>query len=226
MSLKVRKEEYTTLGDFIKASFERDQAAIMVRYPKLNAAFLADFTAKLDEVRVLESNLVLTEEQKSATEALYLEATALNKELNFLSSYAKEAGLNTARITALKEDLKNSNIEGALLKIEAVKQFVVAHSEALEEEGMPAGFAVALDNHKVSMAAKNALQNAYMNSRKQLTEANDAQYKALYAYITKIAKAGKLVFDGSIIKDEYVISKSVARMRVAKATTSGAAPTA
>ena|GEM_PF-1236537 len=226
MVLKIRKEEYTALGDFIKTSFVRDQAAIMARFPKLNAAFLADFTAKLDAVKVLESGLVLTEEQKTATEALYVEATALNKELNFLSSYAKEAGLNTDAITALKNDLRDSNIEGALLKIESVKQFVVAHSAALEDEGMAAGFAVALENHKVSMAAKNALQNAYMNSRKQLTDANAAEYKALYGFITKIVKAGKLVFDGTVTKDEYVITKTVGRMRAAKGNSSGAAPTA
>jgi hypothetical protein len=39
MNLKIRKEEYSALGDFVKASFVRDQAAIIARFPKLNAAF-------------------------------------------------------------------------------------------------------------------------------------------------------------------------------------------
>ena len=44
---KLRKEEYTTLGDFIKVSFERDLATITARYPKLNEAYKNQFVAKL-----------------------------------------------------------------------------------------------------------------------------------------------------------------------------------
>ena len=63
MSLRIRKEEYTALGDFVRVSFVRDQAVILSRFTKLNAGFLVDFTAKLEEIKVLESGLVLTEEQ-------------------------------------------------------------------------------------------------------------------------------------------------------------------
>ena len=106
------------------------------------------------------------------------------------------------------------NIEGALLKIEGVKQFVVAHKTVLEAEGMASNFDATLDAHKNSMMQKNALQNSYMNNRKQLTEQNSAKYKALYLYITKIIKAGKLLYDGETKKDEYIVSKVISRMRV------------
>ena len=216
MNLKIRKEEYSALGDFVKASFVRDQAAIIARFPKLNAAFLVDFTALLDEVKTLESDLVLTEEQKTATAALYTDARLLNKELNFLSAYMKSAGLSSSAVSDLKTDLTKNNIEGAILKIESVKQYVIANSAALIDEGMAADFKETLDTFKQSLSDKNALQNSYMNSRKALTDANKAKYSALYAYITKIVKAGKLVFDGSITKDEYTITKTVSRMRAAK----------
>ena len=216
MNLKIRKEEYSALGDFVKASFVRDQAAIIARFPKLNAAFLVDFTALLDEVKTLESDLVLTEEQKTATAALYTDARLLNKELNFLSAYMKSAGLSSSAVSDLKTDLTKNNIEGAILKIESVKQYVIANSAALIDEGMAADFKETLDTFKQSLSDKNALQNSYMNSRKALTDANKAKYSALYAYITKIVKAGKLIFDGSITKDEYTITKTVSRMRAAK----------
>ena len=216
MNLKIRKEEYSALGDFVKASFVRDQAAIIERFPKLNAAFLGDFTALLDEVKTLESGLVLTEEQKTATAALYTYAGLLNKELNFLSTYMKSAGLSSSAVSELKTDLTKNNIEGAILKIESVKQYVIANSAALIDEGMAVDFKDTLDAFKQSLSDKNALQNSYMNSRKALTDANKAKYSALYAYITKIVKAGKLIFDGSITKDEYTITKTVSRMRAAK----------
>jgi|JI6StandDraft_1071083.scaffolds.fasta_scaffold57675_2 hypothetical protein len=216
MSTRIRKEEYTSLGDFVRASFVRDQATIMARYPKLNAAFLTDFTNKLEAVKSLESELVLTEEQKTATASLYAEAAVLNKELNFLKSYIAEAGLNADAVTALKDDLFKNNIEGAILKIEGVKQYVVAHAATLEAEGMAATFPATLDAHKVSLSAKNATQNSLMNNRKALTDASSAEYKALYGFITKIMTAGKLVFDGTVTKDEYNITRTVGRMRAYK----------
>ena len=113
---KLRKEEYTTLGDFIKVSFERDLATITARYPKLNEAYKNQFVAKLEEVKTLESGLMLTEEQKNATQSLYQEVDVVNKELNFLSSYCKDAGISTEAVTDLKKLLAKGNVEGAVLK--------------------------------------------------------------------------------------------------------------
>ena len=211
---RVRKEEYTTLGDFIRTSFVRDQAAILVRFPKMNAAYLTAFTAKLTEVKTLESGLVLTEQQKNATASLYAEADIVNEDLNFLISYLKRAKLNTTEVSKLKRDLSISNIEGAVLQMESVKQYVVANSAALIAEGMAAGFVVAFDARKVSLTQKNALQNSVMNARKTLTDANVDKYEALYDYIVDIVDAGKLVFAKSVVKDEYNVSKILKRMRV------------
>lgn len=218
MSTRIRKEEYTSLGDFVRTSFVRDQAIIMARYPKLNADFLASFTAKLEEIKTLESGLILTESQKTVTANLYAEAGILNKELNFLNSYIADAGLNNSVVTAMKSDLFKNNIEGAILKIESVKQFITAHLTALEAEGMAATFPAALEAHKVSLSANNALQNSFMNNRKSLTAASKVQYEALYDFITKIMNAGKLVFDGTITKDEYNITRTIGRMRAPKHT--------
>ena len=130
--MRIRKEEYTTLGDFILPSFERDQAAIAVHFPKFDAAFLAAFTAKLAYVKALESSIVPTEEQKAATTRLYGFADELGGKLAFLNSYLKDAGLNTGIVTALKKDIFSRNIEGAVLKLEGVKQYVESHLAALD----------------------------------------------------------------------------------------------
>ena len=214
------------MGDFIKASFERDQSTIVARFPKLDGDFFNGFSAKLEEIKTLESGLVQTEQQKNATAALYAEAALLNKELNFLSGYMREAGISSAAVADLKDCLNRGNIEGAILKIESIKQFVVANQAALEAEGMARDFISLLDSHKMSLAAKNAQQNILMNSRKQLTEANNAQYNKLHDFIKKVGRAGKLVFDGDVRKDEYTLSKVVARMRAAKAGAAGLEPAA
>lgn len=216
MNANVRIEEIAPLGDFVKTSYTRDFAVIENRFPKLDTGFRTGFESQLALIKTLESSLVLTEEQKGVTASLYEEADELNSDLNFLKSYIGDAGLNAKVIEPLKSYLHNGNIEGALLKIEGVKQFVLAHEAALEEHGMAPGFATVLDNYKVSMTTKNTTQNAIMNSRKELTDANITQYDALLKIIRTICSKGKLVFKDTVYEDEYVMSKVVKRMRAVK----------
>ena len=218
MNANVKIEEIAPLGDFVLTSYTRDFGAIESKFPKLNADFKAEFEAKLALVKDLESSLVLTEQQKGVTASLYAEANELSKELNFLKVYVKDAGLNFGVVLPLKQDLQNGNIEGALLKMEAVKQFVVTHKTALMEEGMPAEFDVVLTNYKLSMTTKNNLQNEILNNRKQLTEVNKVHYDELKDMIKKICSKGKLVFTKTVYENEYVVTKVAQRMRAAKRT--------
>ncbi|WP_264521221.1 hypothetical protein [Flavobacterium sp. N1994] len=143
----------------------------------------------------------------------------MNAELTVLNSYVADAGLNTQVITALKNDLYNGNIEGAVLKTEGVLQFVTSNQAALEEEGMLAGFVTVLDDYITKLAAKNSLQNDYMNSLKKLTETNGSHYDELYGFISKIAAKGKLIFKETVTYDEYSIAKNIGRMRAIRVTT-------
>ena len=182
----------------------------------MNSGYLDTFENQLVVVKKLEGTLKLTEDQKSATAELYAEADVVNKDLNFLSSYFKDAGLPTESITQLKKSLTKSDIEGALLEMNDVKQYVEAHQAALEAEGMSAGYPAELEGHRVSMAAKNTLQNSVLNSRKLLVDANKGDYKALYEFIKTVAEKGKLVFKVTVIEDEYSITKLIGRMRAPK----------
>ncbi len=213
MGFTVRKEEYSTLGDFIRTSFIRDQGEILARYPKLNVSFLAAFESKLERVKVLESTIVFTQEQKEATKGLHVAGEKLNKELNFLVSYMNKTKLSSDAVSDLKKDLHKKNFDGAVLKIEGVKQFVEKNSSILVPEGMSPGLPADLLAVKTNMATLNALQNKLMNDRKEITRVNKKEYKALYDFIAEIAEAGRLVFSDSNVKDEYTFSKIVHRMR-------------
>lgn len=216
MNANVKNEEVTALGDFILTSYARDFDVIKSKFTKMNAVFRDEFIAKLTFVKQLEGSLVLTERQKGVTASLCKEAKQLNDELNFLSAYFKDALLNTSIVTDLKTDLFSGNIEGVLLKIENLKQFIVVHQTVLVAEGMDAGFATALTNYKVGMTAKNIAQNEIINNRKQLTNGNQSHYKALLKIIRKIVRNGKVVFKGTVTQDEYTAIKVIERMRAAK----------
>jgi len=221
MNANVKIEEVAPYGDFVLTSYTRDFDAIKAKFPKMDNAFKDGFVAKLDFVKELESSLVLTESQKAVTESLYAEAKRLNTDLNFLSAYFADASLNTAIVTGLKNDLLNRNIEGAILKIESVKQFVASNQAALIAQGMDANFADVLTDYKVSLTQKNNEQNELFNNRKQLTDANQMHYDELLKMIKKIVRNGKLVFKGSVTQDEYTTGKIVQRMRAAKKKAEG-----
>lgn len=216
MKTKLRKEEYTAMGDFILPSFVRDQAEIESKFPKFNAAFLTAFTNKLEFVKHLESSLVVTDEQKKVTKGLYETAGVLNAELTVLNSYINDADLNPATVTAVKNDIFAHNIEGAVLKLEAVIQFIQLNQAELEAEGMPHDFRSILMDYKEQLEAKNTIQNNFMNRIRTLVETNRQHYDELYGYIAKIANKGKLVFKDSVVRDEYTVSKIQKRMRNAK----------
>ena len=209
----IKLEEYTTLGDFILPSFTRDQSVFLTHFTKFDAAFLTKFTTKLAFVKELESSFLITEQQKDTTKSLYLQATALNNDLNFTSLYFKDAGFSSTAITDLKKDLNNHNIEGAVLKIESLKQYIVANQPALEAQGMPHDFPVKLNDYKIDLEKKNKDQNEYMKAHKELTDANMAHYVELYSYISQIAQKGKVIFKKTVYADEYNISKYLKKMR-------------
>ena len=216
MNANVRIEEVTALGDFVLTSYTRDFDAIKSKFIKLDAAFKDGFVAKLAFVKTLESSLVLTEAQKNVTATLYAEANRLNVELNFLSSYFKDAQLNSGIISDLKVDLNNGNIEGAILKIEGLKQFVTTNQSLLVEQGMAADYTTVLDDYKVDLEKKNNTQNDILNHRKELTDKNSRHYDELLKMIKQIINKGKLVFKGTVYEDEYITTKVIQRMRAAK----------
>ena len=216
MNSNVKNEEYVPLGEFIYVSFERDQREIEAKFKKLDGPFMEAFRAKIDFVKDLESSLVLTTEQSRVTDELYAEAAAFNKEVNYLSSYFKGAGLPTTSITKMKDFFFSRNIEGGLLELKAVKQLARVHEGALVAEGMEAAYPDKMDAAYNSMSAKNVMQNTIMNDRKTLVRNNRADYDELYDYIATVAEKGKVVFKGTGVEDEYTIDDIIKRMRAPK----------
>lgn len=216
MNSNVKNEEFVPLAEFLMVSFERDQKEIEAKFKKLDGPFMEAFRNKIEFVKDLESSLVLTTEQSRVTEELYAEAAAFNKEVNFLSSYFKGAGLPTASITKMKDFLFSRNIEGALLELKAVKQLARANETALKAEGMETDYPDKMDAAYASMSEKNVMQNTIMNNRETLVRNNRADYDALYDYIATVAEKGKIVFDGTGFEDEYTISDIIKRMRAPK----------
>lgn len=212
-SVKLKIEEYVPAASFLKTSFVRDRAELSGRFSEFTVGYETEFVNQLLVVKNLEQALVLTEEQKEVTKGLYVSAELLNKELNFVSFYFKRAQLDGSVLTKVKRDLTKRNIEGALLKLEGLVQYIIDKHVVLESKGMAVGFPAALQVEATDLETKNELQNELMNLRKQLHEDNSADYKLLYSFMSTIVSAGKVMYDGHVKKDEYTITKLIARMR-------------
>lgn len=213
MSTKLRIEEYLPTGAFLETSFSRDRSELEANFSEFTPGYLADFQNQLAIVSRLEDSLVLTQEQKGVTQSLYIAKDAMNKELNILSFHFKRAKLDTKAISKAKKDLSAGNVEGANLKLKAIIQMIDSKTEDLESKGMKTGYSIKLATRNKDLLDKNVLQNKLMDARGQLSEDNSAVYKMLYKYISTIAQAGKIIYDGQGKRDEYVISKLVSRMR-------------
>ena len=81
---------------------------------------------------------------------------------------------------------------------------------------MSAGFVATVETDVEDLSAKNELQNDVMNIKGQLHRDSASEYKKLYAYISTIAAAGKIMYDGDGKAGEYTLSKVLSRMRVIK----------
>ena len=220
------KEEYIPAGLFLRTSFERDQGELSVRFKDFTSVFLADFIAKIDKVKTLESAIIMTDDQKKATADLYSAADDLNNEFNFLVYYFKKLKFDTAVLSAVKKDLNSRNIEGAVAKIEDVIQLITVHQTELEDKGMAAGFVQDLSTRRDYLEAKNVLQNKYKNDIATLYKDNKVEYDALYDYIKDIADAGKRLYAGQKKAKEYTVSSLIKRMRVVKKDVGGGKNTA
>jgi hypothetical protein len=212
-SLRLKVEEYSPIAGFLKDSFAVDRPALSVRFAKFTPQFEADFNAQRLVVKDLDSTLVLTEEQKGVTNLLYNKADEVNAELNFLSYYFREAGLDTKIITKTKSNLVSRNIEGACLKIKDIIQYIAANQSNLESKGMATNYPADLATDRLFLESKNEVQNTVKNAVKDLYNANRTAYDDLYSYISTICDAGKIMYKGQIKADQYTISKLQQRMK-------------
>lgn len=207
-------EEYPAIGDALIASFNRDQSELAEHYKMMNADFVTDFQNAIDAVRATASVLAKTEELKSVTKQLYGLADEANKKLLFLLDYVKDAGLESASISGIRSKLTTRNIEGAVYDLREVLPYLESHKAELDAGNMPKEFLDYFPPILPQMEAWNAEQIAIVSNRKSLVEANKILFENAYSYISKVSNNGKKVFKDTVKKDDYTISKLIAKVRV------------
>jgi len=206
-------EEYVPAALFLHTSFKRDREELFGRFSIYTPDYLVGFEKQIEKVKNVEKAIVLTTEQKEATNNLYVKADAVNVEFNFLSRYFKKAKLDTKEITLAKKDLNSRNIEGATFKISGIIQLIVANKDVLVSKGMAADYVNKLQDENDFLTNTNVLQNDIKINIGKLYTANKTEYDKLYEYISEITADGKVMYARTNTAKEYTISKIIERLR-------------
>ncbi len=212
----MRHEEYAVAGRFVQTSFERDRKALEELSNEFNPQYQTDFDNQIDRVEKMEQGLSLSQRLKDTTKALYGMTDGMDKEMNALSFRFSKVGLPTKLITKVKKQLNTGNVEGACKDVEGLAQLIKERKDDLEAKGMKPEYVPELKDKNEKLRELNGLQNELMDKGQYVTFDQDTEYKALFAYIQNICKAGKIVFDGTITEDEYNITRLIKRMRAPK----------
>jgi len=208
-----RQSEIVPAASFVMSSFSRDREELETRFSEFTTGYAKSFGDQRNLVDGLEQGLSMTQEQKATTESLYAKADELDRELNFVAFYFKRAQLDGKLISGVKKVLRRGDIEGTLLKVQALQQYLTANLALLTDKGMAPTFPAELEATRSELAQKNTAQNELMNQRRELYAANRKEYERLYGYIQTISQAGKIMYQGKPKSDEYNLSKILGRMR-------------
>lgn len=213
---KLRVEEYVPAANCLLKSFVRDRNEMAGRFIEFTVDYENSFAGQIETVKKLEQSLVMTEQQKEATEALYSASDRVSKELSFLTFHFKRAALYPGILTMVKKEIAKRNIEGACQKMGGLISYISAEHEILESKGMEPGFPSELAIMKSDLEMRNSYLNEIVDNKDQLYDENIEEYKLLYGFVTTVANAGKVIYDGCSKEDEYSISKIIGRMRSQK----------
>lgn len=206
---KLKQENYVTIADFMVASLERDLADFTAIYKTINKDYLSGFKNAIAQVREFSSTTFSRVEQKQTTQSLYKKADELSHKITLLKSYAKRAKKEVPTLASIYKQLRSRNIEGVTKELREVLPYI--QNIATELADMPDDFLSSITPTVAEMEALNTKQNVLINKNKLNTADKKPLYSNLYKYISEVAEAGKIVYNGNTKKDEYIISKILNR---------------
>jgi hypothetical protein len=218
--IKCRIEEESVLGKFLHTGLTNNLTAFAAFSPRYNAAYLANFNTKLIAVEALLNPKAITAQQKVITKRIFDNMDALRPKLDYLEGYINRAtGLHIAPkdfgISAVRKDVKRGDVEGVIGGLNYLMPNVVTDMAALVAEGYTAAQHTALTTIKAALFTDNDAQNAKIDERNNLVEANYELFNEFWKMIMDVCDAGKRIFKNSAANkvDDFTIAALIRRIR-------------
>ena len=210
----LKQEDYPAIADFISVSFEGDLAEFTEVYKTMNAEYLEKFKKAITELKNHDSAAGIFVKQKETTAKMYKLSDDMKHNVVLLKDYCARSGVNTSIISNMVQKINGKNIEGIIKSMRDALPYFVDNASKIAD--MPDGFLEKIIAQTKELDVLNVEQNKLMNERKLSTSESKKLYEVVQKYISEVAKAGKLIYKESNKKDEYVISKIIARMKTIK----------
>lgn len=206
----ILKEEYVPIADALLTSLARDLAIFEAENHLFNASYLSAMQSKTDEVRAKETGDALLIQQKQTTKELYTLGKELSKPMKLLNLVFDKAGIKNSLTSEVLKKVNKRNFEGVLMGLKSLKDVVAANNALLTSYGMKADTETVLQNAFDAITTKSNEQSSYQQQRKAFTSANKGIYRELYAYISDVARLGKIIFQGEQKASEYTLENLIA----------------
>ncbi len=206
-------EDLTTIAEFVKTSYIRDQARFAAYSPDFESGYLALFE---DEITAAEAVVVpktFTHDLKQITQRLYNCMDTLGDQLKLLKGYATRAGaglsvqVNDFGFAALQRNLSKRNAEGALNLLKVTLKHTDDNLTVLQAKGFTVEARAILSDLQTAIRNDNQAQNTKINERGGQIQTNVQVLNTLWVRVKDVMSTGKILFDKDPVKkQEYTMA--------------------
>ena len=169
----------------------------------MNEEYLSSFKSIIEKVKNMASNNTELMKQKELTKSLYDKIKDIKYNLQLLKDYAIRAKLDISLFNTLLKNISMKNAEGVIKNIRDMLPYYRSNVDKLLD--MPDGFLDKLKLKNDELEKLNTDQKHQLTSKKTNTSDNHIIYEEIYEYIR--------IYIDSIKKDEYTLSKILAKLR-------------
>lgn len=212
-NLRLKKEDYTAVADFMIANLEQDLKDFTKVFKTIDSEYLSKFKDANTLLKESTSSMATRQEQKNITQDLYIKADDFKEKLTLLKAYAKRAKVETPLLQETIIAIKSRNMEKVVKNTRDMLPFLTQNASKIKD--MPSDFLLDIPQIIAEFEEKSTAQNLLISQGKQTTAEGKSLYQALYLYIKDIAEAGKIVYKNTAKKDDYIISKILKRISAA-----------
>jgi hypothetical protein len=223
LKISCRIEEVPFVTQLVRGQFIRDQNSFLTFSKLFDSTYLEKFDKQANQVNDLVAPSLYTGEMKLITERIRSHYDKARAYANKVEFYAKKAGssLNIKPadfgFKTLRTKLGLKDDEAVAKGLTELTRVMTINQPALEANGLTLELKTEVDNFVLTFTSDSLAQTRKLNEREQVVRQNAGQINALWALITEICDAGKIIGkekkDKSMVKD-YTITELVKSVRI------------
>ena len=216
-----KNEELPVIAGYLLFTIKRDLNIFTDFSPKFNAAYVAAFEAKTNQVTHILNPRAETVDMKAVTENLYAAMDRLLDPIAKLERYVKLAGSDVPvnvkdfGLSKLRKRIWARDAEGVLDGLKTVNSYIDAYATQLEAQGLSEGMINLFLTSSTTINDYNQKQYEIFAERKVLVETNQQTLNELYKFIAEVCDIGKVIFRGNpALTKAYTFSELKKRVRI------------